>query len=97
MLPLISALSIGIPGNNAQHDRWAAVTAAGLHDGLPVTDAMVAAHPCLAKMPTVFTIPAASTFADDLAVYAWAIKTLLPSRLYVLSPNHSWHVQQETF
>ena len=59
--------------------KWAAVTAAGLHDGLPVTAAMVASHECLAKLPTVFTLPAASIFSTDLEVYAWAIKVLLPS------------------
>ena len=58
--------------------KWAAVSAAGIHDGVPATPAMLQKHSCLAKLPVVATIPSASTFATDLDVYAWMIKTLLP-------------------
>ena len=58
--------------------QYAAVSAAGINDGVPVTAAMLAKHSCLAQLPVLLTIPAASTFADDLAVYAWMAKTLMP-------------------
>lgn len=58
--------------------KWAAVSAAGQHDGIPATRAMLAKHACLTPMPVLFTIPPAATFADDLAVYAWMAATLLP-------------------
>ncbi len=49
--------------------RWAAVTAAGLYSGVPVTAALRAAHAdCLQHLPVVFTVPPASSFADNLAV-----------------------------
>ena len=57
--------------------KWAAVSAAGIHDGVPCTAAMVAKHPCLAALPVLFTVPPAASFGDDLDVYAWAIDTLL--------------------
>ena len=60
--------------------QYAAVNAASIHGGVPVTTAMLAKHSCLAKLPVLLSIPAASTFADDLAVYAWMAKTLMPSR-----------------
>ena len=50
--------------------QYAAVSAGGIHGGVPATAAMLAKHSCLAKLPVLLTIPAASTFADDLAVYA---------------------------
>ena len=59
--------------------KWAAVSAAGQHDGIPATRAMLAKHACLAHLPVLFTIPPAATFADDLAVYAWMAETLLPT------------------
>ena len=59
--------------------KWAAVSAAGLHDGVPATRAMLDKHTCLASMPVVFTIPPAATFTDDLAVYAWMASTLMPN------------------
>ena len=60
--------------------QWAAVSAAGIHGGVPVTPAMVASarHPCLARLPTLLRIPPAAAFADDLAVYAWMATALLP-------------------
>ena len=58
--------------------KWAAVSAAGQYDGIPATHAMLTKHACLAPMPVLFTIPPATNFADDLAVYAWMAEALLP-------------------
>jgi hypothetical protein len=72
--------------------QYAAITAAGLHDGLPVTLDMVTRHSCLQAMPTVFKLPVASSFEVDLDVYRWAIKELLPisNKKVVVSACHSW-------
>ena len=58
--------------------KWAAVSAGGIYDSIPVTAAMQQKHSCLATLPVKLTLPAASTFADDLAVYSWALGRLLP-------------------
>ena len=58
--------------------KWAAVSAGGIHDSVPVTAAMRHKHSCLAALPVTLTLPAASTFANDLAVYSWALEHLLP-------------------
>ena len=72
--------------------KWAAVSAAGIYDGLPATAAMVKQHACLQKLPVVFTIPAATTFSTDLAVYAWTAKQLLPlsSTKVLVGACHNW-------
>eukprot|EP01051_Picozoa_sp_SAG22_P024828 SAG22_NODE_7064_length_780_cov_1.099853_1_plen_233_part_10 len=73
--------------------KWAAVSAAGIHDGLPVTAAMVQQHSCLQGLPVVFTVPAAETFAgSDLAVYQWMIEVLLPasSTKTLVGACHNW-------
>jgi hypothetical protein len=72
--------------------QWAALTAAGLYDGLPVTAAMIARHRCLQALPTVFTLPGASSFRVDLDVYRWAVDALLPrtNKRIVVSACKSW-------
>jgi hypothetical protein len=57
--------------------KWVAVSAAGIHDSVPVTAAMRQKHSCLAALPVTLTLPSASTFANDLAVYSWALEHLL--------------------
>jgi hypothetical protein len=57
--------------------KWAAVSAAGIHDSVPATAAMLKKHACLAALPVTLTLPAVSTFADDLAVYSWMLDNLL--------------------
>jgi hypothetical protein len=58
--------------------KWVAVSAAGIHDSVPVTAAMRQKHSCLAALPVALSLPSASTFANDLAVYSWALEHLLP-------------------
>ena len=72
--------------------QWAALTAAGLYDGLPVTSAMIARHSCLQTLPTVFALPGASSFQVDLDVYRWAVEALLPrtNKRIVVSACKSW-------
>ena len=66
--------------SSAQLDalQYAAVSAGGLLDAIPATPAMLKRHACLDVLPVLLTIPAATTFTDNLAVYAWMIKELLP-------------------
>jgi hypothetical protein len=47
---------------------------------------------CLGHLPTVFAIPAAASFASDLAVYEWAMAELMPSTSTALLVGacHSW-------
>eukprot|EP00928_Gymnodinium_smaydae_P081596 TRINITY_DN65081_c0_g1_i1.p1 TRINITY_DN65081_c0_g1~~TRINITY_DN65081_c0_g1_i1.p1 ORF type:complete len:558 (-),score=43.42 TRINITY_DN65081_c0_g1_i1:151-1824(-) len=54
-----------------------AVTAAGLLDALPVSEALRLRSPCLQQMPVLLQIPAASTFSSDLAAYQWGVAHLL--------------------
>ena len=72
--------------------KYAAVTAAGLYDGVPATASMLKQHPCLAAMPTVFTVPPAAQFADDLSVYEWVTAKLLPrtSTKVMVGACRSW-------
>ena len=50
--------------------KWVAVSAAGIYDGIPATAAMLEQHKCIAALPVVFKVPPASSFSNDLAVYA---------------------------
>ena len=70
--------------------RWLAVSAAGLYDGIPASDTTLARHPCLAALPTVFSIP--RNFTTDLEAYAWAVTALLPrtSTELLVGACHSW-------
>ena len=72
--------------------KYLAVTAAGLHNALPVTAAVLAANPCLNTLPTLATVPPASQFATDLAAYEWGIANLLPhtSSLVQIGACRSW-------
>jgi hypothetical protein len=56
--------------------KFLATTVSGLLDGLPATDAIVQANPCLAKMETVYTLP---TFLTEATAYSWALDAILPN------------------
>ena len=72
--------------------KWVAVSAAGIYDGIPATAAMLEQHKCIAALPVVFKVPPASSFSNDLAVYAWAIEKLLPlaSTKVLVGACHGW-------
>ena len=71
--------------------QYAAVSAAGIYGGVPVTAAMVAKHGCLATLPVLLTVPSASTFADDLAVYTSTSTSFWTTSRGVRSPAPTPH------
>ena len=54
---------------------YLALTLAGLHDLVPVSDGMAAQYPCLAALPVAQTV---ANFSDKFAMYDYAIKAVLP-------------------
>lgn len=56
--------------------KFLATTVSGLVDGVPATDEIVQANPCLAKMETLYTLP---TFLTEATAYNWAFDAILPN------------------
>ena len=74
--------------------QWAAASAAGIYDAVPVSSSMLTRHAsCLAGLPTVFEIPPAAHFSgDNVAVYEWMLTELVPnaSSTLIVGACHSW-------
>jgi hypothetical protein len=75
--------------------RWLALTASGLHNLVPLTDATLSALPCFSSLPIVVDYRNATKFGwtSDVAAYEWGMHNLLPlcdsSRVY--SAGHSYN------
>jgi hypothetical protein len=75
--------------------RWLAVTASGLDDLIPLSNATLAALPCLAHLPVVvdYRNPQALGWSTNIGAYEWGMGQLLPrcdpSRVY--SAGHSYN------
>lgn len=74
--------------------QWAAVSAAGIYDAVPVSSSMLQRHAaCLAGLPTVLEIPSAAHFSgDNVAVYEWMMTELMPkaSSTVIVGACYSW-------
>jgi hypothetical protein len=54
---------------------YLALTLAGLHDLVPVSEVMAAQYPCLAALPVAQTV---ANYTDKFAMYDYAIQAVLP-------------------